>query len=80
MPPVPSWRTKASDGKIYCAPYESHEVTLSIDPAKLGVVSMAPFDGKVQPLRLVTWCGGLERHVPSKWLVFMVVIWRVWSS
>lgn len=27
-------------------PYESHEVTLSIDPAKLGVVAMAPFDGK----------------------------------
>jgi len=42
------WRggVLATDGKIYCAPYESHEVTLSIDPAKLGVVAMAPFDGK----------------------------------
>ena len=42
------WRggVLSSDGKIYCAPYESHEATLAIDPAKLGVMAMAPFDGK----------------------------------
>ena len=32
----------------FARPYESHEVTLSIDPAKLGVVAMAPFDGKAE--------------------------------
>lgn len=32
-------------------PYESHEVTLSIDPEKLGVVAMAPFDGKAAKVR-----------------------------
>lgn len=33
---------------FFARPYESHEVTLSIDPAKLGVVAMAPFDGKAE--------------------------------
>ena len=33
---------------LFARPYESHEVTLSIDPAKLGVVAMAPFDGKAE--------------------------------
>ncbi|CAJ1396880.1 unnamed protein product [Effrenium voratum] len=42
------WRggVLAADGKIYCAPYEPHEPTLAIDPAKLGVVAMPAFDGK----------------------------------
>jgi len=53
----------AEDGKIYCAPYESHESVLCIDPVKRSTAVAAAFDSK--GLHLPGFVEAAQGHVHS---------------